>query len=546
MSASGRAYTETPGRMQHKRTQHHWQLPGESRVGAPDWAYIGFRHRDRAWGAWEGEVGDHDGEHAGQPGAVLNPGSEMGALRGAIARFRHPPGPQLRALPNLCECKNCGLVQRMPPLEPGFVARCLRCDNMLGRKRTNPPIATPLAFCLSSLVLYIICVTQPLMTIDIYGRAREVSLFTGPLELMREGWVAPGILIGLTTTVIPVVEIVLMLGILLGALHHRLPLRVPRMMRWYDRLRPWSMIEVYLLGVLVAYTKLIDLADVTVEPTVYALCGLMLTMASTDSSLDDDVIWSRKRVRLVHRYHAPGDLESRQPLTDGSPLPRLDQMVSCRACGLLCYSEAPLSTDRCIGACPRCGKRLQRRKPDSLRRTAIFLFCAMMLYIPANLFSVMTIIKLHRGGGHTILEGVRELYEAQMLPLALLVFFASITVPVLKIVSLLLMCLSIQFRWRWALADRTRLFRIVDFIGRWSMIDVFMISILVALVQFGPLAQVTADGGMLAFASVVVITIAAANSFDPRLMWDAVGLNDPGLARQPVAMPTRSVEPAEA
>jgi paraquat-inducible protein A len=145
----------------------------------------------------------------------------------------------------------------------------------------------------------------------------------------------------------------------------------------------------------------------------------------------------------------------------------------------------------------------------------------------------MTIIKLNRGGGHTILAGVRELYEAHMLPLALLVFFASITVPVLKILGLTLMSWC---AWRGSstrIVDRARLFRLIDFIGRWSMIDVFMISILVAMVHFGGLANINADPGVFAFASVVVLTIFAANCFDPRVMWDAAGLNGVAAAGKP-------------
>ncbi len=461
--------------------------------------------------------------------------------------IRPPHGPSLRALPRVCECAGCGLVQRLPELKPDFVARCTRCDAMLGRKYANPPIATPLAFCLSSLVLYLVCVSQPLMTISVYGRMRQVSLFTGPIELVRDGWVIDGILVGLVTTVIPIVEILLMLGILLGALHHRLPWRVPHMMRWYDRLRPWAMVEVYLLGLLVAYTKLIDLADISVGPTAFALFALVLAMAATDCTLDDDVIWSRRRVRLVQRCMArqqQGD-ETGHAVRTG-PLPPLDHMVSCRSCQLVCYSEAALAPQRCVGACPRCGARLHRRKPDSLRRTAIFLFCAITLYVPANLFPVMTTMKLQRGGDHTILEGVRELYQAHMLPLALLVFFASITVPVLKILSLCVMCLGTWQGSRERLLDRTRLFRIVDFIGRWSMIDVFMISILVAMVHFGPLADVHADGGMLAFAAVVVLTICASSSFDPRTMWDAAGLNGSALAARTGRPAAGRAEPAQA
>ncbi|TLU73619.1 paraquat-inducible membrane protein A [Lichenicoccus roseus] len=455
-----------------------------------------------------------------------------------------PPSSSLRAMPQFCECPVCGLVQRSTDLQPGQIMHCSRCETMLGRRRTNPPIATPLAFCLTSLVLYLLSITQPLMTISIYGRSRTITLFTGPIELLRDGWGLAGGLIALVTIVFPAIVIMLMLGILFGALHHRLPLRVTSMMRWYDRLRPWSMIEVYMLGVLVAYTKLIDLADIQVGTAVYALGGLMLTLGVTDSTLDTDVIWSRRKVRLAHRHPVQRPFGPEIDLEEVPPPP--EHMVSCLSCGLVSVSQARLSCEDCVGGCPRCGARLYRRKPDSVRRTMALIFSAVVLYLPANAFPVMTIIKLGRGGDHTILQGVGELYDSGMLPLALLVFFASVTVPVLKVLGLCIMCFA---TWRGSasrLVLRSKIFRIIDFVGRWSMIDVFMISILVAVVHFNALANVNADAGMMSFASVVILTIFAADCFDPRVMWDAAGLNGPafGETRRPQGPAT--AEPAQA
>ena len=172
------------------------------------------------------------------------------------------------------------------------------------------------------------------------------------------------------------------------------------------------------------------------------------------------------------------------------------------------------------------------------------LLAAVVLYLPANLYPVMTIIKLNRGTDHTILSGVRELYDSGALPLALLVFFASVTVPVLKVLGLASMCWC---TWRGSsklLVDRVRLFRVIDFIGRWSMIDVFMVSILVAVVHFSSLGNVTADPGVFAFASVVVLTITAANCFDPRVMWDAAGMNGAALDHSEIRPDRRLSVPA--
>ena len=131
-----------------------------------------------------------------------------------------------------------------------------------------------------------------------------------------------------------------------------------------------------------------------------------------------------------------------------------------------------------------------------------------------------------RGEPDTIFSGVRELVLSGMWPLALLIFFASITVPVLKLVVITYLLLSVQFRSHWRPRERTALYRITESVGRWSMIDIFVIAILVALVKLGALATIEAGAGAVAFGGVVVITMFAAMSFDPRLIWDAMENHD--------------------
>jgi paraquat-inducible protein A len=145
---------------------------------------------------------------------------------------------------------------------------------------------------------------------------------------------------------------------------------------------------------------------------------------------------------------------------------------------------------------------------------------ACIQYIPANLLPVMTVTSLGRGEPDTILSGVKAMIELGMWPVALLVFFASITVPVLKLIGLIYLMLSVQFRSTWRRRDRTAMFRIIEAVGRWSMVDIFMISILVALVNLGSIARIDPGPGAVAFASVVILTMLASMSFEPRLIWD--------------------------
>lgn len=194
------------------------------------------------------------------------------------------------------------------------------------------------------------------------------------------------------------------------------------------------------------------------------------------------------------------------------------QLVSCHVCHKVCH--APVS-GLLFAFCPRCGGALSLRKTDSLRRTWAFLITAMILYIPANLYPIMTVTSLGKGKPDTILSGIFSLYNQGLWYLALVVFFASIFVPLVKIIGLAFLLLSVQFKTAWHPILRTRLYHFIEKIGRWSMLDVFMVSVMIAVVSLGNVAKVYADVGLRFFGLVVVFTMFATLSFDCRLVWDA-------------------------
>jgi paraquat-inducible protein A len=194
-------------------------------------------------------------------------------------------------------------------------------------------------------------------------------------------------------------------------------------------------------------------------------------------------------------------------------------LISCPSCELL--SKAPPNLDdRVRMRCPRCGATLHARKPNSLGRTWALVIAAFIFYIPANVLPIMTVTSLGKTQSDTIMSGVAYLLLHGMWPLALLIFFASVVVPLLKLVILVYLLLSVQLRSRWRPRDRTRLYRITEAVGRWSMVDIYVVTILVALVHLGNLATIRAEAGAVFFGAVVVITIFAALTFDPRLIWD--------------------------
>jgi len=189
----------------------------------------------------------------------------------------------------------------------------------------------------------------------------------------------------------------------------------------------------------------------------------------------------------------------------------------CHDCGLLCRMPAPAAQS---ALCPRCGAAVHERKPRSLERTWGYLLAAVFCYLPANLMPILKTTTLGRAQADTIMSGVIYLLLHGMWPLAAVVFTASVVVPLLKLIVLITLLVSVHRASGWRPIERTRLYRMTEAIGRWSMVDIFVVTILVALVHLGNLATVEAQPGAVFFGAVVVLTMLAAESFDPRLIWD--------------------------
>lgn len=401
------------------------------------------------------------------------------------------------------ECHECGLRHEFGVLADNFTARCRRCEGMLLTSPSNS-LDRSLALSITELALIAIAFTMPFMSLNVGGRVQPASLITGASSIGDRGMWGLAALVVFTTMVAPSLKLGGIAYVLIGLRLPRPPRHLPFVFRCLESIKPWAMVEVYLLGVFVAYVKLAAFGSIEIGPACYALVALLLTLTTIDSVLGAEIVWERMEERgLVPKPVVPGD----------------GHLTLCETCRLVAPMEAHGSR------CPRCGARRHFRKPDSLKRAWALVITAAVLYFPANVLPVMTIVSFGNTEADTILSGVQALLLGGMWPLALLVFFASITVPILKITGLIFLLISTQRGSRWRLQDRTTLYRIVEAVGRWSMIDVFMLSILAGLVHLGSLATIQSGYGAVSFAAVVVTTMFAAAAFDPRLMWDAAGEN---------------------
>lgn len=425
---------------------------------------------------------------------------------------RREVGP-LVSPPQLRECPGCGLFQIVPAMAANMRSDCERCGTRLRSTRADPT-GHCLALTFASLVLFAVLWLSMLMKVSTAGIVHETTLLSGPAELVRHGLWPLAIAVAFTTALAPLIKFAGTIYVLIGLRMRTLPPNLRGIFLISRRMGTWAMLEVLLLGVFVAYTKLGDLVTIQLGPAVYALGILTVVVVWAELSLDPQAVW--EEIERHGQTHAP--------MPPVAPLEYRPGATGCEECQLVCV---PAEHD---GRCPRCGARVHERKPDSLNRTLALVIAGVILYIPANIYPVLTVIQLGSGAPSTIMGGVEELVSSKMYPLALLVFFASVLVPLFKLIGLVSMIGATSLTGTAEnagvlLRQRTRLYFIVAWIGRWSMVDIFMESLLGALVQFGRAVTIEPGMGALAFCAVVIVTIFAAEAFDPRLMWDAAARN---------------------
>ena len=413
----------------------------------------------------------------------------------------------------LIACHECDLLQWEVAVPEGGGLRCKRCRAQLSREIPNS-FDRALAFSIAAAVLFAVSNLYPIVGLSVNGTIVETTLLGAVSVLYHDGkWPIAGLVFA-TTVLMPILQTVSMLWLLIPLRFHRVPWGGRAIFRLCHLCQPWGMTEVLILGLLVALVKLSAIAGVVVGPALWSFGLLMFVLAAAGSAFDARNIWARVAA-LARSSAEPGQDEAS---FQGAATAAQCGLALCHDCGLLASVQAAAHASHC----PRCGASMHLRKPASLSRTWAFLIAAMVMYIPANLLPVMYTNSLFGTEDDTILSGVVYLWTSGSWPLAIVVFVASIAVPMLKILALGYLTISTQMHSRWYPIQRTRIYRMVEFVGRWSMLDIYVITMLVALVQFQALATIQAGNAAIAFGAVVVLTMFAAMAFDPRLIWDEV------------------------
>ena len=392
-------------------------------------------------------------------------------------------------------CNDCGTLQDLPPLPWGAIAICPTCDSRL--ERTNGRSINGALACASATFLLLFPANLlPLMHVSMLGMTRESRLGTGVVTLWHHQWVLVALLVAAFAIVLPFVRFgLLSLVLALLQLGHR-PHWLGRAFRWSLHLDQWAMPDVFLMGCAVGYSRIAAAMPVKIGWGGICLIFAAFLCMLSRAALDRRAVW---RVLSPECAAPPED----QPA------------IACRSCDLVRPPAAEGSP------CPRCGLTLRARKPDSILRTAALVIAGFALFFPANLYPMSIDRQFGVLVPHRIVDGIMELFQAHLWPLGVLIFCTSIAIPLLKLAGLSWFLLSVWHGSRHRLVLKTRLCRLINEIGRWSCVDVFTIAVFLPLMQFDGMVSTDAANGAPPFLLVVVITMLASHTFDPRLMWDA-------------------------
>jgi paraquat-inducible protein A len=431
----------------------------------------------------------------------------------------------------LLACPVCDALQYAPRRGTArFEVRCSHCGALL-RYIAPSSLERTLAYAVTALVLFVISNFFPILGLSL-GESRSEVLLLGAIQsLFNEGDRALAGLVAFTALLVPAIELIASIYLLLPLSLGRVPRYFAPVFRVVHAFQPWGMVEVLMLGVLVSLVKLGKVADVLPGVALWSYGALMVFMAAEAFTFNPAELWDRVEALSGHAIRSSAPV----PHTlGGRATASRYGLLACPVCQQLNRRHGASGMQH---HCMRCGARLSSRKPYSLIRSSCFLLIAAVSYLPANMLPIMETRTFFLRTSDTILSGIVYLWQHDSWPLALLVFFASVVVPLLKLVVLGFLLVTIAMRSRWRALARSRLYRFIESIGRWSMLDIYVVTLLATLVQLGGLGSVNVGTGAAAFALVVVCTMFAAQSLDPRLIWDPSDTHEPDASTEQVTHP---------
>lgn len=364
---------------------------------------------------------------------------------------------------NIVSCYECGCMVQLPNMPNRHKALCPRCGFNLTTHRQNG-LQWVCALALTALILLLLSLPFEFLSFSANGQSHNINMLNGIGVLFSEDYAILGLLQAIAILILPGFILCALLAILLPLQFGIIIPKAKKIAQLIVMLLPWSMAEIFLIGVLVSLIKISSLADISIGPSFYAFLLFTLSMTAMLMFFDEHQLGNAINDE-IHRNHKP------------------------------------------INA------------SKSIQTTWALLFTSVLLYIPANILPIMVTKTLGDEIASTIIGGVVLLWQSGSYPIALIIFVASVLVPIAKIVILCWLNYTVQQDHQQQKQERMRWYRLTEFVGRWSMIDVFVVAVLVSLIQLGNVMSIQPGFAAIAFCAVVITTMLAAMSFDTRLIW---------------------------
>ena len=417
---------------------------------------------------------------------------------------------------SLTACPGCDLLIPIPEVPDGHYIACGRCGTTLSKSYIDS-IDRVLALSFAGLLLYLPAMFLPLMTLSSLGLKEKGSVLDTCIGFYQNGYVLVSIITFITAVIVPFLKIFIpFLTAVSLKLGKRAKVLIPSF-KLHKHLEEWGMVEIYLLGILITLIKMGDVASIEFNLGFFCFIGLVLLSMAVSVSMDRRLFWylleRRETVGNDEEIHRLGSLfhDSPKLVQTAANL----NLLRCHDCGKLVKAGSDEQD------CPRCDSPLHFRTRKSLSITWALVITSLILFFPANMLPIMQVDFLGVPDRSTILDGIIYFFKHGSIGIGLIILIASILVPLYKIIGLIIILLTIHSGKNRQLKQKSKMFRFIEFIGRWSMLDIFVVAILTVLVDFGFLTSIHTAPGATYFCLVVIATMCAAIVFDPRILWDA-------------------------
>lgn len=416
-------------------------------------------------------------------------------------------------------CPDCDMIVAVQPLNIPYGSQliCPRCRYRVRVPKKNS-IERTLALSITALLLFLPAHFMLLLRLESLGIFDQGTVFDSMTVMYSQKYFVVALMVLLTAILIPLAKVVLLFIVSFNLAQQNSTKYSAKLFRWYCHLEEWGMTEVYLIGIFVTIIKMSSIADIGYGIGFLCFTGLSFSMVGSIFTLDRHYYWQMIEA-LQQPSNFPETTSLRKPFPISSSQTALNSgLIQCHTCHKVMHivHHDPATELNCH----RCGATVHARIPRSLSVTLALVLTAIIFSFPANALPIMQVDFLGSPEKSTIMDGIEYFFQTGSYGIGIIILTASILVPVFKVVGLFILLYSIHFN-RWSrLVHKSIMFRFIKFIGRWSMLDIFVIAMLCALVDFGFFTTITAAPAATFFTFVVMTTMFAAISFDPRLLWD--------------------------